>query len=89
MVNNKLAIEKEAVEKFGTDAQLWMVIEEMSELSKEVCKYIRGYENQEHIAEEIADVQIMLDQLQIVCGVDSEMVEAFTNSKLERLAKLI
>ena len=37
--------------------------EEMSELQKELCKHDRGKDNREAIAEEIADVQIMLEQM--------------------------
>ena len=34
-----------------------VAIEEMSELTKELCKNGRGQENTNHIAEEIADVE--------------------------------
>lgn len=54
---------KYAVETYGAQAQTLMVFEEMSELQKELCKHARGKDNQEAIAEEIADVQIMLGQM--------------------------
>lgn len=45
-----------ALEAFGAEAQMVMAIEEMSELTKELCKHRRGRDNVEAIAEEIADV---------------------------------
>ena len=53
----------EALNKWGAEAQTLMVFEEMSELQKELCKHARGKDNREAIAEEIADVQIMLEQM--------------------------
>jgi len=42
------------------DKQYIMLFEEMAELTKEISKHMRGKQNQTEIAEEIADVQIML-----------------------------
>ena len=56
----------EALNKWGAEAQTLMVFEEMSELQKELCKHARGKNNREAIAEEIADVQIMLEQMMIL-----------------------
>ena len=50
----------EALNKWGAEAQTLMVFEEMSELQKELCKHARGKDNREAIAEEIADVQMMI-----------------------------
>ena len=44
-----------AIKTFGIDAQLDMVVEEMSELTKEICKKKRGKDNRVEIIEEIAD----------------------------------
>ena len=62
---------KKCIEVWGIDAQIKMCIEEMSELTKELCKYYRkgemncDAELKDHICEEIADVQVMLDQFKI------------------------
>ena len=49
---------------WGKNAQILMVLEEMSELQKEILKNInRGKDNIKEIAEETADVFIMLEQL--------------------------
>ena len=64
----------EALNKWGAEAQTLMGFEEMSELQKELCKHARGKDNREAIAEEIADVQIMLEQMMILhdCEAQSE-----------------
>jgi len=74
-----------ALEAFGERAQMTMAIEEMSELAKELCKRCRGRDNVEAIAEEVADVQIMLQQLVILFDCAGQ-VETFRRHKLERLA---
>ncbi len=77
-----------ALETFGKSSQVQVAIEEMSELTKELCKNGRGQENTTHIAEEIADVEIMLQQMVILYGC-AESVETFRRYKLERLAERI
>lgn len=61
-----------------------MVFEEMSELQKELCKYARGAKNREHIAEEIADVRIMLEQMETFYECES-LVQFYKDKKIERL----
>lgn len=52
---------EKALDTYGVEAQRQMCIEEMSELTKELCKNSRGRMNEEQIAEEIADVLITVD----------------------------
>lgn len=61
-------------------------MEEFAELQKELCKYNGGAEDREHIAEEIADVRIMLDQMAILFDVKRKEIE-WREKKLERLAE--
>lgn len=75
---------EKALETFGDDDQTLMVFEEMSELQKELCKHARGKENAAQIAEEIADVQIMLEQM-IILHNCAEAVQAYRWVKIERL----
>lgn len=77
-------IYKQAIEKWGTDVQILMVFEEMSELQKELCKNWRGKNNVEQIAEEVADVEIVLAQLKMIYGI-SGIVRQFHEEKLMRL----
>lgn len=85
---NRNEIIKKAIETYGIDAQCLMAIEEMSELTKAICKEsrARGKDNYvlvlANLAEEIADVRIMLDQLCIIFGIDTKEIE---NNKLLRL----
>ena len=52
-----------AVELWGKDKQMWVAAEEMSELTRALSRNNRGEDNADNIAEEIADVEIMLYQL--------------------------
>lgn len=73
-----------AINVWGPEAQTKMVLEEMAELQKEICKMWRGKDNNANIAEEIADVEIMLDQLKMMLGVEIE-VARYRQGKLLRL----
>lgn len=74
------AVLRDAVKTWGMEAQQRMMIEEMSELTKAVCKLARANIGAEaelavaSIREEMADVQIMLDQMKVMFGdpVDQE-----------------
>lgn len=77
-----------ALDTFGAESQVMIAIEEMSELTKELCKNGRGQENTTHIAEEIADVEIMLQQMKMLFDCAGQ-VETFRRYKLERLAERI
>lgn len=84
---------KAAVQKFGERAQILIAIEEMSELTKALLKYIRHEDfNQgdyddivESIAEERADVSIMLNQLAVIFGKNEDA----ETEKLEHLADIV
>ncbi len=79
----KIKLYNDLVEFFGPAHQSLVCIEEMSELTKELIKFERGESNYEQIAEEIADVQIMLEQIIRIYGVNEE-VKVYTNQKLKR-----
>lgn len=85
MTNETIILQK-AINRWGEDAQTKMVLEEMSELQKEICKRWRGKDNTSEIAEEIADVAIMLDQLKLMLGIRDD-VSLFREKKLCRLAQ--
>ena len=75
-----------AIDTYGVDAQCKVAIEEMSELTKELCKYFRGADNADYIAEEVADVRIMLDQLCIMFGIELR-AQRHRTEKMERLQR--
>ena len=77
-----------ALAVWGPDAQTLMAFEEMAELQKELCKHARGKHNRSAVAEEIADVQIMLEQMAELHGCAAQ-VTAWREVKLERLLERI
>ena len=87
---NKILVR--AIATYGEVSQINKAIEEMAELIKALCKF-RGAEAPcekdaaiGNIIEEMADVQIMLDQLKIIFKHDIEPMQRF---KLQRLNKRI
>jgi hypothetical protein len=78
------ALLERAVAHFGTSIQILKALEEMTELSAELwlCRK-DGIERHSCIREEIADVRIMLDQLELIFGDTSE----YRKQKLARLEK--
>lgn len=75
---------KGALDKWGAEPQITMVFEEMAELQKELCKDLRGKKVTGNIAEEIADVEIMLNQMKILYDIE-DLVEFNKENKLRRL----
>lgn len=75
---------KVALRKNGTDAQVMMAVEEMSELTKEICKIFRGKPTLDDLADEIADVIITIEQLKLIFEV-SDMVDERIAYKIKRL----
>jgi len=61
-----------------------MVLEEMSELQKEICKAKRGKHDPDALVDEIADVTIMLEQLQVIFGLRN-LVFKHMDAKITRL----
>ena len=89
-------IYKQALNKWGMEPQIMMMIEEMSELTKALSKcYRKGINaNFINIVEEIVDVQIMLEQMKIMLRdllphvFDSEYKSQY-EKKLRRLEQLL
>lgn len=75
---------KQAINTYGEDMQLDVAVEELSELIKELCKYKRGIGSEMHIAEEMADVKIILEELEIIFG-NKHRVNAWYDHKIDRL----
>lgn len=73
-----------AIRKYGVDAQLDMAVEEMSELIKEICKYKRHRKHGDRIADEVADVEIMLEQIVFMLN-NEGLKNKFKERKLNRL----
>lgn len=86
MSNQKITdIYKQAIDTYGVRAQKLMAIEEMSELTKEICKDFRGKLNREHLIEEIVDVIITIDQLMMMYEISGDEIQQMRERKMERL----
>lgn len=87
-IDQENEIFEDALYYFGYNHQATKAIEEMSELIKELCKNKDGADNVDHIAEEIADVFITLDQMVIYHDIFNR-ISQYREQKLERLRSLI
>lgn len=81
------AVCQRAVEAFGKEHQLIICMEEMAELTKELTKHLRGRDNLPQIAEEMADVEIMLEQLKLLFDLRGAVADA-KEAKLIRLQEM-
>jgi len=83
------AIYKKALIKWGIDTQILMAAEELGELQHECFKILRGKgDKTDSLAEEIADVEIMLAQLKIIFDFKRK-VARFKHQKLLNLQELL
>ncbi len=74
---------KRALQTWGEQPQMLMVVEEMSELMKEILKNInRKKDNIAQIIEETADVEIMLEQLKENYSI-TDKVSAYKADKIK------
>jgi len=85
---NESEIYQEAVKKWGNRSQSDLMIEECSELTQAIIKYRRGIVDKDRVVSEMADVQIMLNQMKVIVGDDS-LFEKWMAVKLSRLESLI
>lgn len=82
-----MTILEKAIEVYGADLQKQVAIEEMAELTKEICKDFRGKKNKDNIIEEIADIEIMLTQLMIIYNINPYELDEVKINKLVRLSE--
>lgn len=74
----------DALATFNAYTQLVVALEELSEVQKEICKTLRGEGNIYHLAEEVADATIMLEQVRLIFGINEEVCE-YMDAKVTRL----
>lgn len=92
MFNDKLRIVNEAIEKYGRDHQMMVAVEELSELQKEICKVARKdvcVWDIDALTEEMADVRLMLFELQVMFQIKTAELDAIEQMKLNRLEERI
>lgn len=71
---------------YGAHNQICKTTEELAEACSACMKYQTELteENFEHLAEELADVQIMVDQLRMIVPNLAERIEAYKGFKVKR-----
>lgn len=78
------------INHYGTLNQKLIAIEEMAELQKAIVKHIRqeSEENINSVIEEIADVQVMLEQLKMIFSCKSK-IDEIMDAKIDRQIKRV
>ena len=86
-----------AIAHYGEFTQMVKTCEELAELQQAICKHINADTPPQqgaaldHIFEEMADVEIMLEQLKLIFDYDFSTfsIDGWKRRKLERLIKRI
>ena len=88
-MSDDLKLYHHAVNKFGVENQLGMMVEECAELILAVRKYIRnsGPDTLRNLAEECADVEIMCAQVRAIVG--PLTVDRIKRDKIKRMEQFI
>ena len=71
---------------YGEQRQIVKCREELAECQQVICKVVYGEDNKDHLAEEIADATIMLEQMRIIFNINDEVIRKM-DSKIMRLDK--
>lgn len=82
---NKFEVYDLAIKNFG-EKQLLILVEEMAELTQAIIKHTRKKPN--NIAEEMADVYIMLEQVERLLNNEREVVRHY-HAKIKRLGDML
>ncbi len=92
--------EKQIADYYGYDIQSRQTCEELAELIQAICKHGRMSDGERalvtvdspqrwNVKEEMADVHIMLDQMQYLLNISDEELDKEINRKLNRQIKRI
>ena len=75
---------KKIANHYGLRRQLWQTVEETAELTQVICKTGRYDMDtvRDHLVEEVADVSIMIDQLEYLLG--DNMIAKIREEKIKR-----
>ena len=84
MNNIRKLILRKAIEHYGPGAQRFKAMEELAELIRALARC----DDHKNIAEEMADVRIMLDQLELMFN-NHDLVRRIEGEKLMRLGERI
>jgi len=79
----------QAWERWGFSEQSLIVAEEFSELIKELSKYNRDIGNEKNILQEVADCEIMIEQIKTKFNFSEKKITKIKKIKLEKLRKFL
>ena len=79
------AVYARAYAQNGAQLQSIVALEELSEAQKEICKFLRGCGSVDHLAEEVADATIVLEQIRMIYGINDSVCK-YMDAKVQRLA---
>ena len=69
---------------YGDRKQMVKCLEELAECQQAICKILNGGENFDHLAEEIADATITLEQMRLLFNIN-DAVCVYMDAKVQRL----
>lgn len=74
------------IDHYGANHQRYKAAEELSELQTLILQDANknGKVPLSHIIEEIADVKVMVKQLELIYGIDSRDIDPIINAKVDR-----
>lgn len=74
------------IDHYGANHQRYKAAEELSELQTLILQDANknGKVPLSHIIEEIADVKVMVKQLELIYGIDSRDIDPIVNAKVDR-----
>lgn len=78
----------DALNTFGVNAQLAKALEELNEVQLEICRVVNGRGNFHHLAEEVADATIMLEQVRHIFAINDEVCRVM-DAKVLRLRQRV
>ena len=73
---------------YGDRKQMVKCLEELAECQQAICKIILGGENFDHLAEEIADATITLEQMRLLFNINDRVCE-YMDANVQRLDNLL
>ena len=75
---------QKTIHHYGAENQQIVAMEELSELIKEISKMLRGKGDKEHLTEEIADVFVIIEDLQQIHLIPDEKIQEWIDKKIDR-----
>jgi hypothetical protein len=73
-----------ALINYGDRVQMTKAVEEMGERIHAICKVMLGGQDFDHLAEEIADATITLEQMRLLFNINDRVCE-YMDAKVQRL----